>query len=103
MSKTTKLRLSDKLAESVKPRLNNLSVTVYPVPTSKEVRIDFSKKITQGNIKIFNAIGQMVDNNTIENSSFLIIDLSKQATGIYWLTVNCDKHFERFKIIKSAY
>lgn len=64
--------------------LNNLSFDVYPNPASGEVRISTAEE--GASIRIFGINGAMVHERTA-NGNELVIDLSGQAPGLYFVEI----------------
>ena len=75
--------------------------SVYPNPTSDFATIQF-QKMQPSKIKILNALGQIIlqEENQSESNRYTI-DLSAQAAGIYYLSVETNKQTYQQKIIKQ--
>jgi hypothetical protein len=67
-----------------------MEIKVYPNPAQNYVTIQFSKPITQGNIKIYNTEGKLIFENKIsDNTSYsLTIPVMEWANGVYFLIIN---------------
>ena len=81
--------------------VSNLSqgvgIKLFPNPAQTQVRIELDKNAKLQEIRLFNAIGQLVlqQNATTEN----ILDVSKLAKGIYVVHVQSDKGVLREKLM----
>ena len=75
----------------------NAAVKLFPNPAQTQVRIELDKNAKLQEIRLFNAIGQLVlqQNATTEN----ILDVSKLAKGIYVVHVQSDKGVLREKLM----
>jgi hypothetical protein len=74
------------------------SFSYYPNPTRDIVNISYSKEITQ--IKVFNMLGQQVIDTKV-NSTTTQVDLSRFATGTYFIEVTSDEVSKTVKVIKN--
>ena len=75
----------------------NAAVKLFPNPAQTQVRIELDKNAKLQEIRLFNAIGQLVlqQNATTEN----ILDVSKLAKGMYVVHVQSDKGILREKLM----
>lgn len=80
------------LLTTIENNLNNISL--YPIPTNDVLYISNHRDMNY-NYKIFNAIGQLVKQNTTTQS----IDLSNEAPGIYFVTLQIENTSKTVKII----
>jgi hypothetical protein len=74
-------------------------INIYPNPSSGKFILD--SKITQGEISIYNAIGEKVFISTIQQLTDARIDLSDQPNGIYLVNLKTEKENLIEKIIIS--
>jgi hypothetical protein len=74
------------------------SFSYYPNPTRDIVNISYSKEITE--IKVFNMLGQQVIDTKV-NSTTTQVDLSRFATGTYFIEVTSDEVSKTVKVIKN--
>ena len=74
------------------------SFSYYPNPTRDIINISYSKEITQ--IKVFNMLGQQVIDTKV-NSTTTQVDLSRFATGTYFIEVTSDEVSKTVKVIKN--
>ncbi len=75
----------------------NAAVKLFPNPAQSQVRIELENNAKLQEIRLFNAIGQLVlqQNATTENT----LDVSKLAKGIYVVHVQSDKGILREKLL----
>ena len=64
----------------------NLGVGIYPNPVATELVIDLSKQAIN-RLKIVNAAGQIVYQNSVLNTTQFAMDLSAYPNGNYWLII----------------
>lgn len=87
---------------NTKLEVSNASVSTFPNPTTGLVNIqlkDLETATTQ--IQVFNALGQVVLNQEVQDQTNIEIDLSKETSGVYILQiVNGDTQLSE-KIIKE--
>ncbi len=75
-------------------------VFVSPNPTRGQILINTNTSIVQ-NIKVFNSLGQRVQNtNTTNTTGEYIIDLSGYSNGTYFLQISTEFGIESCKILK---
>ena len=65
-------------------------VQVYPNPTSGKLQLSGNPTIT--NVSIYNALGMLVSNN---------LDLTNQASGVYFVKITTEKGVMTRKVIKN--
>lgn len=78
------------------------NVMIYPNPVRSQFSVSFPSTITNLNIQIFNAAGQMVFSKTpATNTSALDVPAQNWAAGIYWLRVSGNNFTETRKFFIS--
>lgn len=80
------------LLKTNEDNLNNISL--YPIPTKDILYISNHKDLNY-NYKVHNTYGQLVQENTTTQS----IDLSNQAPGLYFITLQLENTSKTIKII----
>ncbi|MCC6372522.1 MAG: T9SS type A sorting domain-containing protein [Bacteroidia bacterium] len=75
-------------------------LSVYPNPTNGELFVQLSEN-TSGYYAVKTILGNCVINGNISDESSLKLDLSLQATGVYFVEVYSNGHKEVQKIIKQ--
>lgn len=82
---------------------NENDIIISPNPTSGLVNITLDCLSPLIDYQVCNNTGQLMEKNTIENSSNkLIIDFSKYSAGIYFLTINCESKPLTYKIVREG-
>ena len=76
----------------------DISINIYPNPTSKEVNISSESFINS--IEVFNSLGQRIYQENIKSKE-KTIDISSFSKGIFIIGVNTDKGYVRKKLIKD--
>ena len=71
-------------------QFNTSEVQVYPNPTSGKLQLSGNPTIT--NVSIYNALGMLVSNN---------LDLTNQASGVYFVKITTEKGVMTRKVIKN--
>lgn len=80
------------LLKTNEDNLNNISL--YPIPTKDILYISNHKDLNY-NYKVYNTYGQLVQENTTTQS----IDLSNEAPGLYFVTLQLENTSKTIKII----
>ena len=70
----------------------------YPNPTNDFVNVTYSDEITQ--VKVFNMLGQQVSERKV-NATTTQVDMSKLASGTYFLEVTSNEVSKTVKVIKN--
>lgn len=80
-----------------------VDIIISPNPTNGLVNITLDCQSPQITYQINNSTGQMVENRTIDNSpNSLVFDFSSFSTGVYYLTINCERKPTTYKIVKEG-
>jgi hypothetical protein len=84
------------------PKKNSSLVSVYPNPTSDKLNLKINTQATNSGdyYKIYNAIGNMIEQNSIQNSKGGI-NLSNVASGLYFIEVSVNGVKSTQKFIKK--
>lgn len=96
---TVDFRVGDPLSTETKNR--NLNLYVYPNPVNNVLQIHNPEQIGLYNFRITNNLGQQIKIGTLESEMTNTIDVSKLATGIYYLNVLTEGPSKTFKFIKQ--
>lgn len=81
---------------------NNFDFNVFPNPTNGEINLIFNQSIPNGNIELYNMIGEKVVSKQINNVSSEILIVNDLPKGIYILKLyNSDQLIGQDKIIKQ--
>jgi hypothetical protein len=74
---------------------------VYPNPTVKRVTFDFNESYSNLNVKLFNLVGQLVNEQKFQNTSNLSIDINGES-GVYFVEIENENYEKKtFKIVKN--
>ena len=76
----------------------DISINIYPNPTSKEVNISSESFINS--IEVFNSLGQKVYQNNLKAKE-KTLDINSFSNGVYIIGVSTDKGYIRKKLIKD--
>ncbi|KAB1065157.1 T9SS type A sorting domain-containing protein [Salibacter halophilus] len=70
---------------------NSSMYSVYPNPTQGEVTLEFEKELQNISITITNISGQVIQQQTLNNSRFITLQLEGSA-GFYFCTISSDNN-----------
>ncbi len=80
--------------------INKAHANIYPNPTTGIVTLDWNSQAVNVTINVYNALGQNVVNQTINNQSHADIDLSALPNGNYYLQVRDESgQYNSYKIV----
>lgn len=65
-----------------------VQVNLFPNPTSENITIQLSKELASSKISIHNSIGQLVLKQTINNESFIQLNLHQLQAGFYTVNIH---------------
>ena len=82
---------------------NNLqnNIVVFPNPTNGLVNFNFYNKTINASIKLFNMTGKTLIEKTNINENKFTIDISDEASGMYFLELNQSDNIIRVKVLKN--
>ena len=80
---------------------NNLTLIIYPNPTSGIVTIDFEQVQEETENSIFNIYWSEIYRKIVSNTLNNCIDLSKQANGIYLIKIKYGKEIHTENIVSQ--
>ncbi len=78
---------------------NDNFIKLLPNPTTGLTKINFNSSVTLANVKVYNALGQVVLENNNSNTSEIDVDLTAFAKGIYSIKVSYDGNIVTKKLI----
>jgi hypothetical protein len=87
-------------ALSIETNNGLLDFNVYPNPTRKELNIAFDTQIENVELRIFNAMGQLVSENTFVNQKLLQVFLP-EPNGVYAVELSTEKGKSTFQVLKE--
>jgi hypothetical protein len=79
--------------------LNAFEVKVYPNPSADAFTLKFKSVHPEVEILVFNISGQLILNQSFENSDLITIDL-KHGRGVYFININSGQQSLTQKLIK---
>ena len=96
---------NEQVTEARNFNTQDLSVTAYPNPATRLVRLDISGEFNEGNVKIFDLTGRMIHSELIKSPSIShSIDLFSKnfESGMYVFEISLDNRvfLERVMIMK---
>ena len=80
---------------------NSGSIFVYPNPGNSQITISAASPLTNANFYLRNLAGQTVLSQKNLNGNGIIIDISSQANGIYFIEILNDEKLSRIKFVKE--
>ena len=81
--------------------IDGMVVSVFPNPGSSFINLDFAKPVAQANMKLINALGQVVMEEKNINGSSYKIDVTDQVSGIYIFEMKFNDSVSRSRIVKN--
>ncbi|WP_367393068.1 T9SS type A sorting domain-containing protein [Lewinella sp. LCG006] len=76
------------------------AVGIYPNPTTNDINIRFDEPFT-GQIKLVDALGRLVNVQTVQETISTSFDLSAQPIGLYWVITLSGDQQQQFKVVKQ--
>ena len=80
---------------------NKHNLTVFPNPTNGLFTVDFGEKIKQGQIFIYNNLGELVQERRVEFDKNIKLDIQRYSKGNYFIQVKSKDKISVVKIIKK--
>lgn len=82
--------------------LTNASLSVYPNPTSDKLNIVLASEVMVREMKLINALGQIVYTNARLNENTIVLNVADYPSGIYVVSVQTDEgiYTKKVDIIK---
>ncbi|MBN2663882.1 MAG: T9SS type A sorting domain-containing protein [Bacteroidales bacterium] len=77
---------------------NDANINIYPIPANNVLNIDLSETPNNTSVSIFNSVGQVVLVKQLTSTNNQI-DISKLASGTYFVEIFDGKEFTRNKLI----
>lgn len=76
-------------------------IQLYPNPSENVLNISIPELQALDSLLIYNAIGQLIENKDIVNSSNLSIDISNYSKGVYFIKIIKDNTSKTIRFIKK--
>jgi len=80
-------------------RIGDFSVSIFPIPATNTLTIQFSKPLMQASLILTDLAGKIVLGKHENNTSYTILNISGLAKGIYILQITSDQGNSSRKII----
>jgi len=80
---------------------NNIQLLAYPNPTTGMVDISFNQAVNEVTLSLTDIQGKLVSNKNYKTLTNTTINLSKQASGIYFLSIKTQNGVSTIKLIKE--
>lgn len=77
------------------------NVQVFPVPVQEKVSLSFTNSIVPNNISVYSVNGQELYSAKVKSTDNLEVDMSKFASGIYFIKLSSDSGTITKKIVKK--
>lgn len=79
----------------------NMGINIYPNPTNNTVTVQMQNTITNGNLRLLNLFGQVLQQQAIGTNSKLEINMSAYAAGIYIIEVSDNNITTQSRVVKN--
>ena len=79
---------------------SKISLKIYPNPFREQTTIDFGRVIIDGDLKVIDILGNVVDVYELKNQRELVIEKGTKSKGVYFVEVkiNNDKIFKKITL-----
>lgn len=81
--------------------LNEIQFNAYPNPTNDLVYLELDDSLQNISIEVFNAFGKRIISTADNNTSTWEVDLSKYASGIYFIKVKSENRVGEIRVVKE--
>jgi len=81
--------------------LNDNGILVYPNPFDNLVTIDFTEKVQEANIDVYDVTGSLLKQEQLINVKNFVLDFSNFARGTYFIHVLIDGRKELIEVLKK--
>ncbi len=72
------------------PFADTIEIQLYPNPTQNSVDLDFGKLLSQVDITLVNASGQLIKTASFTNTRTINLSLMSLASGLYYVAISSD-------------
>ncbi|MEJ6749430.1 MAG: T9SS type A sorting domain-containing protein, partial [Flavobacteriales bacterium] len=78
----------------------DLDLSIYPNPFRDRTTVDFGRTIMDGEVKVIDILGNIVEIYELDNQRELVIERTTKSTGIYFveITINNNKIFKKITL-----
>ena len=71
---------------------SEIILEIYPNPFRERTTIDFGRVIIDGNLKVIDILGNVVDVYELKNQRELVIEKGTKSKGVYFVEVKINNH-----------
>ena len=71
---------------------SEISLKIYPNPFREQTTIDFGRVIIDGDLKVIDILGNVVDVYKLKNQRELVIERETKSKGVYFVELNINNH-----------
>lgn len=97
-SKQLSLAFVDCTALGIPAGRGGLSADVYPNPTSGFLKVSGPEKISS--VDVYDFLGRKLQSKTYEGDGSMLLDLSGEAAGMYFLKINGGQRYAPVKVVR---
>ena len=80
---------------------NNITFNISPNPVTTILNIQFSKNLTNGNIKVFDLLGKQILTKEISSNNLTQLNVSNLSKGMYLVKVTSGKNVQTKRFLKE--
>ena len=77
------------------------SIVMYPNPTNGMLHFQSNENFTNFDLKVQNLLGKTIATQHLETLTNSIVDLSSEASGIYFITLTSPSQHWHYKVVKN--
>ena len=79
---------------------SDLNLSIYPNPFSDYTTVDFGRLILEGEVKVIDMLGNVLEIYQLENQIELVIKRNTKSKGVYFveITINNKKIFKKITL-----
>jgi len=81
--------------------ITNNSYSLFPNPSNEKITVTSASVLNKATLRIVNALGQTVIEQTNQSGNSFTFDISKEKNGIYFIEINNDGNVSRLRFIKE--
>lgn len=82
-------------------KLKTNNFVVFPIPSKGLVYINFNYVLKNASVQLFNTLGQIIHEKSVQNNDQLTIDLSGLENNIYFIRIHTNEEISWIKVIKN--
>jgi hypothetical protein len=81
--------------------ITNNSYSLFPNPSNEKITVTSASVLNKATLRIVNALGQTVIEQTNQSGNSFTFDISKEKNGMYFIEINNDGNVSRLRFIKE--